>query len=237
MDDFVFLDTETTGNNLLSDRLFQICYKHNDNLRSEYFKPEVPISIKSQSITHITNKMVEDKPKFSDDPFKKEVQDLVSNHIVVAHNAIFDIAMLSHDGVDVPRFICTLKVARALDTEGVIPEYNMQYLRYYLELNVDASAHEAKDDVLVLEALFQRLYKKLIEKVGSHEEAVAVMLRMTVEPSLFSVFPFGKHKGKKIDEVVIGDRPYVQWLLDKKLENPENEDDWIFTLKHHLKIT
>jgi exodeoxyribonuclease X len=236
MDDFIFLDTETTGNNLLSDRMFQLCYKHSGVIKSEYFKPEIEISIKSQSITHVTNKMVADKPRFDGSDFKKEVQNLVDKHIVVAHNAIFDIAMLAHEGVTVPRFICTLKVARALDPDGVIPEYNLQYLRYYLDLDVKANAHEAEDDVKVLEALFGRLYKKMKEKVGSHEEAVLEMLKLTTEPSLFMLFPFGKHRGRKIDEVIIIDRPYVEWLLEKKLENPENEEDWIFTLKHHLRI-
>jgi len=236
MDEFLFLDTETTGNQLLSDRLFQICYKHNDNLISEYFKPEIPISIKSQSITHVTNKMVADMPSFSDSPLKDKVQELVDKYILVAHNAIFDVAMLSHEGITVPRFICTLKVARALDEEGVIPEYNLQYLRYYLELDVKANAHEAKDDVLVLEALFGRLYKKMVDKMGSHDQAVLQMLKISTEPSLFMLFPFGKHKGRKIDEVVINDRSYVEWLLEKKLENPTEDEDWIYTLKFHLKM-
>jgi len=236
MDDFIFLDTETTGKDLLSDRLFQLCYKHNDTLKSEYFKPEVPISIKSQSITHVTNKMVEHSPRFCDSPMNKEVQELVNKHIVVAHNAIFDVAMLSHEGITTPRFICTLKLARALDEGCTIPEYNLQYLRYYLDLNVDGNAHEAKDDVLVLEALFGRLYKKMVEKMGSHDEAVLQMLKITVDPSLFMLFPFGKHRGKKIDEVVISDRSYVEWLLEKKLENPTEDEDWIYTLKYHLKI-
>lgn len=237
MNDFIFLDTETTGNNLLSDRLFQLCYKHNNTLKSEYFKPEIPISIKSQSITHVTNKMVEHSPRFEDSPMKDEIQELLNEHIMVAHNAIFDVAMLSHEGVTTPRFICTLKVARALDEDCIIPEYNLQYLRYYLELNIEGNAHEAKDDVLVLEALFARLYKKMLEKAGSHEEAILKMLQITTDPSLFMLFPFGKHRGRKIDEVVISDRSYVEWLLEKKLENPTEEEDWIFTLKYHLKLT
>lgn len=236
MDDFVLLDTETTGNDLLTDRLFQVCYKYEDVLRSEYFKPEVPISVKSQSITHVTNKMVADRPSFSGSKFKSELQDVINKSIVVAHNAVFDIAMLTHDGVEVPRFICTLKLARYLDPEGVIPEYNLQYLRYFLELDVKAEAHDAKGDVKVLEALFHRLYKKILDQSENHEQAVEKMLKITQEPSLFKTFPFGKHKGHKIDEVVIIDRPYVEWLLERKNENPEGEEDWIFTLKHYLKI-
>ncbi len=233
----VFLDTETTGNDLLSDRLFQLCYKFDNTLRNEYFKPETQISIKSQSITHVTNEMVEDKPAFKDSTMAKEIQQLADERIIVAHNAIFDIAMLSHEGITIPRFICTLKVARALDAQNVIPEYNLQYLRYYLKLNIEGGAHEAKDDVLVLEALFARLLDKMMTLKPDREEALLEMLKISTQPSLFTQFPFGKHRGRRIEEVVISDRDYVLWLLEQKMQSPQDEEDWIFTLKHHLKIT
>jgi len=236
MDDLIFLDTETTGNDLENDRLFQVCYQHKDSLVDAYFKPSVPISIKSQSITHVTPKMVEDKEPFAGSSFKKELEQLLDSRVMVAHNAVFDIAMLNAEGVEVPRFICTLKIARALDTDGVIPEYNMQYLRYYLELNVDASAHEAKDDVLVLEALFKRLYAKMQEKFETHDKIIEEMIKISKLPSLFKVFPFGKHKGKRIDEAVAIDRSYVSWLLEQKMLNQAGDEDWIFTLKHHLGL-
>ena len=237
MDDFLFLDTETTGNDLLNDRLFQLCYKNNEIFESEYFKPPVPISIKSQSITHITNREVQEKEPFAESIMKNDVSILLKEKILVAHNAVFDIAMLVHEGVDVPRFICTLKLARALDTEAIIPEYNLQYLRYYLDLRVDAHAHDARDDVLVLEALFKRLYAKILETHPDPTAAIEEMIAISLRPSLFTMLPFGKHRGKRVEEVVIADRSYVQWLLEQKLQKPEGEEDWIFTLKYHLKVS
>lgn len=236
MDELMFLDTETTGNQLLDDRLFQVCYKIGEEIKDEYFKPPVPISIKSQSITHVTNKMVEDKGSFADSAMSKDLSLLLKSHILVAHNAVFDITMLAHEGIEVPRFICTLKLARFLDPESTIPEYNMQYLRYYLELDVKANAHEAKDDVLVLEALFKRLYKKMLETYPSHEKVVEEMLRVSLEPILYTILPFGKHKGKKIEELAQSDRSYLDWLLEQKLQSPGNEEDWIYSLKYHMKI-
>lgn len=236
MTQLVFLDTETTGNNLLSDRLFQLCYKFGDTLRSEHFKPDVEISIKSQSITHVTNEMVADKPPFQGSEMATEIQKLADEGIIIAHNAIFDVAMLAHEGITIPRFICTLKVARALDSNCIIPEYNLQYLRYYLKLNITGGAHEAKDDVLVLEALFQRLLAKMLEIYQDEEKVLLEMLKISTQPSLFYQFPFGKHRGRKIEEVVISDREYVLWLLEQKMQSPQEEEDWIYTLKHHLKI-
>lgn len=237
MKNVLFLDTETTGNDPLNDRLFQVCYKIGDRIESEYFKPPLPISIKSQSITHVTNKMVETYPPFSQSKMKDDLIELLKKNVLIAHNAVFDIAMLSHEGVETPKFICTLKLARALDTQNVIPEYNLQYLRYYLELDVNANAHEAKDDVIVLEALFTRLYTKMMNMYDDSEKVIDEMLRISLLPSLFTMFPFGKHRGKKIEEVVLFDRAYVEWLLEQKQQNgTTNEEDWIYTLKYHLKI-
>lgn len=237
MDEFLFLDTETTGNDPLNDRLFQVCFKLGSRIESGYFKPPIPISVKSQSITHVTNKMVADYPPFSNSVMKGVITELLTEKILVAHNAVFDIAMLAHEGVTTPQFICTLKVARALDTNCVIPEYNLQFLRYFLELEVNAYAHDAKDDVLVLEALFKRLFVKMMEVHKDSQKVIEEMMRISLEPSLFTMFPFGKHRGKKIEEVVMFDREYVEWLLEKKRENgTTNEEDWIYTLQYHLKI-
>lgn len=72
------------------------------------------------------------------------------------------------------------------------------------------------------------------------DEAIEEMIRISAQPFLFKIFHFGKHKGRKIDEVILVDRPYLEWLLEQKLANPSaalTEEDWIFTLKHYLKIT
>lgn len=234
MDELIFLDTETTGNDYLIDRVFQVCYAYKGEMHSQFFKPPLPISIKSQAITHVTNKMVADKEPFATSLMRTELIELLQSTILVAHNAMFDTEILFREGVQTPRSICTLKVARFLDTDGIIPEYNMQYLRYYLELDVKGDAHNAEDDVRVLQALFQWQYDQMIKIYGTHDGVISKMLEVSKQPSLFKVFMFGKHKGRKIAEVIYEDRSYVEWLLEKKMENDSVDDDWVFTLKHHL---
>jgi len=219
----IFLDTETTGNNLLSDRLVQISYSHNGKLTSEFFKPSLPISIKAQSITHITNKMIDGKPEFSRSEIKRELEGLLKDNIIIAH-----------EGLVTPKFICTLKVARHLDEDNKIPEYNLQYLRYYFELEIEARAHSAEGDVLVLEAIFKKLYDMMMETVGDHETAISKMIEISGKPSLFKIFTFGKHKGKRVEDVVKTDKSYVEWMLEQKQINEKDDEDWIFSLKHYL---
>lgn len=237
MDKLVFLDTETTGNDFFNDWLFQVCYLHKDKISSEYFKPRTPISVKAQSITHVTNKMVEDKKPFEGSLMQKDLQELLKENILVAHNAVFDIAMLVKEKIEVSKFICTLKVARFLDEEMQVPEYNLQFLRYYFELDVKADAHDAKSDVIVLKALFEYQLKKMVEIYENEDRAITEMVRISKEPFLFKVFPFGKYKGRRVEEISILDKNYLEWLLIQKTQNnKENEEDWIFTLKYHLKV-
>jgi len=235
MKELIFLDTETTGNDLSKDRLCQVCYKTSQGLKTAYFKPPLPMSVKSMSITHITNKMLEDKESFEGSVTKKELENLFKKGVLVAHNAKFDKAMLEAEGLVIPEFICTLRVARALDEKNIIPEYNLQYLRYYLDLDVSGNAHDAEGDVNVLCALFNRLQSKLKEKGLNDKEVVEKMIEISSKPSLFSMFNFGKHKDKKLEDVAREDKGYLEWLLKQKLSAESDDEDWIYTLQYYLK--
>jgi DNA polymerase III epsilon subunit-like protein len=236
MKQLLFLDTETTGNNLLTDHLFEVCYSTGGDVVQEMFKPPVPISVKAQSITHITNKMVADKPSFADSQMKKDLQTLLQSHVLVAHNAKFDIAMLAKENVETKEYICTLKVARYLDEDGVIPEYNLQYLRYHHELEIEALAHDAKSDVLVLQGVFNKLLQQMTIMTGSEESAIEKMIDVSKNPFLVKKFNFGKYKDRLVKDVYFSDKKYLEWLLVSMEQNDKDNDDWIFTLKHHLQI-
>ena len=62
----IFLDTETTGVDITKDRLVQISYKDSQGIHTEYFKAPVPMTVKSMSMTHITDKMLENKKPFAE---------------------------------------------------------------------------------------------------------------------------------------------------------------------------
>lgn len=235
MDKLIFLDTEATGNEPKTDRLCQVCYKTGAGFKVGYFKPPIPISVKAMSITHITNKMVADKPAFKDSEFAQELQKELNEGVMVAHTALFDIAMLKAEGIEVPRFIDTLRVVRELDPDNKIPEHNLQFLRYFLDLEVEGTAHEAEGDVRVLEAVFKRLFIKLRETLESDEAVIEKMIEISNRPTLFRRMIFGKYKGQLIEEIIQTDRRYLEWLLkEKESLDSETEEDWIYTLKHYL---
>lgn len=234
----IFFDTETTGN-AEHDRLCQLGIKERgvDGPRvNALYKPPLPISIESMAVHHITEKMVADKPLFTESPDYGDIKSLFEHPdtISVAHNAAFDVSMLGRERISPSRTICTYKVARALDPNDLIPKYQLQYLRYLLGIEIEAAAHDAFGDVLVLEALFERLLAKLAKQKGSEQEALEEMLAISARPMLFSTIRFGKHNGERIVDIAKNDRSYLEWLLAQKKQTPEAEVDWIYTLEHYL---
>lgn len=180
------------------------------------------------SIHHITNEMVRNKPPFKHSKTWKKLTQLFADtsNVMVAHNAMFDVAMLKREDIHPQKTICTYKMARFLDKEGQIPQYNLQYLRYYLNLNIEASPHDALGDVLVLEALFKRIHAKAVGKFGVL--AYDKMIEITSNPMLLPRMPYGKYKGMKFDEIPTD---YLEWLSGTDLD-----EDMKYTVKHYLGI-
>jgi exodeoxyribonuclease X len=223
---FIFLDTETTGTQD-DDRLCQIAFKAGPGtVVNQLFSPGKSIAIEAMAVHHITNEMVRDKPPFKDSSAYRMLRSLVSDpdNVIVAHNAKFDMVMLNREGIDPPKVICTLKLARFLDKDGVIPQYNLQYLRYYLDLRVEATAHDALGDILVLEKLFQRIHARF--KKNGVDNCVDEMIRISSSPILIARMPYGKHKNRRFDEIP---NDYLQWLRGTDLD-----EDLAHTVQHHL---
>ncbi len=236
MSKLIFFDTETTGNEQ-KDFLCQIAYKSGDEKFVGLYKPEIKIPPEASAVHHITNKMVADKPSFSESEDKEKIKSIFEDEdsVVVAHNAPFDLMIIKKEGIEPANFICTLRVARFLDKEEKIAQYKLQYLRYYLDIEIDATAHDALGDVMVLEKLFERLKNKIMsEDKVSESEAIEKMIEISGHPSLLRSFNFGKHIGKKIEDVLKTNRDYLEWLLAQKLAGDQIDEDWIYTLKHYL---
>lgn len=238
MKKIIFLDTETTGNEPKKDFLCQLAFKTDDETFNELYKPSIPIPPEASAVHHITNKMVSDKKAFTESDEYERIKKLLEspNSIMVAHNNKFDYEMLKNEDITPANTICTLRVARALDKNNVIPQYRLQFLRYYLDIDIEAEAHDALGDVLVLEKLYGRLLDKIIKEDGlSEEKAIERMIDISSRPSIMNMFNFGKYNGKTVADVARVDPGYLEWVLAQKEQtNPETEEDWIYTLKYHL---
>lgn len=234
----IFLDTETTGNEPKNDFLCQLAYKTNDETFCELYKPSIPIPPEASAVHHITNKMVADKKAFKESAEYTRIKNLLESpdSVMVAHNNKFDSEIIKNEGITPLNTICTLRIARALDKNNVIPQYRLQFLRYYLDIDIKAEAHDALGDVLVLEKLYERLLNKIMEEDSlSEEKAIDKMIDISSRPSIMNMFNFGKYNGKTLADVVRVDSGYLEWMLaQKEQNNPETEEDWIYTLKYYL---
>lgn len=232
----IFFDTETTDLDP-NRRLVQLAYKNATTgyICNEYFKPPVEISFGAMSIHHITNEMVLDRPAFQESEHYHSFAREVAEGISVAHNAPFDIEVLRNEGIAIGKYIDTLRVAKHLLQ---CERYNLQYLRYYLNLGAEGDAHDALGDITVLEALFHKLKEVAGQKFETSDSAVLIekMMELTATPPLLHQIAFGKHKGKTFQEVAATDRNYLEWLRGSELQKPieQQNQELLLTLAHHL---
>lgn len=230
MKPLIFLDVEATGVET-EDRLCSIAFKVDNNLFSEIVKPPLPVKLIAMSINNITNEMTADKLPFQETQAYRYLKSIEQTHILVSHNVQYDADMLKKEGVEFTESICTLKLAHYIDVDCKFEKHNLSYLRYYYKINVDAKAHDAAGDVLILE----QVYKKLSEGFEQSE-----LVTISSKPTLYRRFPFGKFTGQLIKDVANdtapkGGRSWMQWLLGEKVSNPqENDADWIYTLNYYL---
>lgn len=236
----IFLDAETTGKGP-EDRLCQVAFKYGGEEHEALFKPPVPIGIEAMSISHITNKMVADKEAFIGSEMQKKLADIFSKDVVlVAHNAQFDVGMLKRENLEIKNLIDTLKIAHHLDKDGVIPRYNLQYLRYFLDLEIEnVIAHNAMGDVRVLEKVFERLFQKMMAEIGDEHKVIEEMIAISSRSILMKKIPFGKYKGAKVSDIAASDPGYLSWFLNEKIKEKErgekNDENWIYTCEYYLK--
>lgn len=241
----VFLDTETTGiikdnkNQIIENGdLIQLAYRKLENWESVdgnvFVNTDTKMEIWAMATHGIYPSLLEKKSEWK---YLSDVTidwSVFAENVLIAHNAVFDVSVLEKANVACSdQVIDTLKVVKILLSEGVLeeikgdnPEYvNMQYLRYYFELfeildkdgNPEVTtAHDAFGDVVVLERVFQELFKITKQKLNiSDDEIIDLMIKMTnKEYLLIKNMAFGKYRGKSFEEVSKIDAKYLDWIID-----------------------
>jgi DNA polymerase III alpha subunit (gram-positive type) len=226
----LFLDTETTGLDA-EDRLVEVGYRIPGIVNSsQRFKAVVPVKIGAMAVNHITNSMLENMIAFEGSAMQVALRKFAEEgYVLVAHNAPFDLAMLAKEGIVFENYIDTKKMSHALDPDQEMESHRLQYLRYYYGVELpEAEAHTAEGDIAVLEAVYNCLHEKL------GKPSIEELMELSKRPVLHTKFKFGKYNGNDIASVAAVNPGYLEWLLKSKEENGQNEEDWIYTLKHYL---
>jgi len=174
----IWLDTETTG--FKEPRMVQLAYKTDKYTFESLYNPTKPIDEGAIGVHGITDDMVADKEEFNDTSDKKILQMLLDENVIVAHNAKFDLSILSIEGIMATRVICTyqccLNILNRPNTKG---NNKLQFLKNEFNLQVpeNVKAHDAMGDVIVLEQLFNYI----IDQMGDvdMEEKINKMIEVS----------------------------------------------------------
>ncbi len=233
----IYLDLETTGLEK-KDRVCAIgligVEGEQVTVMSDLVKPPKKIRPEAMAIHHITNEMVSVKPPFLESKTLKWLSEHNRiDNILVAHNIDFELTMLQKEGlVWQGAIIDTLKCTKHLIEE--CEKHSLQYLRYELGLyKSEAAAAKALDIPLVAhtvlsDALHAKLLHEYLRDMADDER----LFELTVKRALIQKFNFGKYSGRYIEEIVMRDPGYLEWMLGNMFDMDE---DLRYSVEYYLQ--
>lgn len=244
--DLVFFDLETTGLNVMRDRIVQIALikLFKDGRPSQELSmlvnPGIPMSEEAMSVHGLTPKDLANKPTFQQ--VAQKIYDFIGNADLAGYNSNrFDVPMLMEEfarvGLDFD-----VEKRRLLDAQRIFYKMEPRTLkaayRFYCNRELE-DAHDALADVRATLEVFKGQLthyegKDLLDEEGNWIEkpikndmqvihnfvndtkVVDVTQRLRMNPDGTVVFNFGKYMGQPAGEVLSKDRNYYTWILTKE---------------------
>ena len=158
---FTVVDVETPNayqNSICSIAILHVENNHITFAKEYLVNPQARFDNMNMSIHHITPEMVENEPTFPS--VWNEIKHFFTNEIAIAHNATFDLRVISKTlasyDIAVPDFsyICTLKKARRHISKEVYGSHKLNVLcdAYHIDLD---NHHDAMCDTKACKSLFE----------------------------------------------------------------------------------
>jgi DNA polymerase-3 subunit epsilon len=224
----VFFDLETTGTNIVTDRVVEISYlkvypNGNEESKTRRINPEMPISPQATEIHGITNEDVKDAPTFK--AIAKSLAAQIEGCDLAGYNSNrFDIPILAEEflrvGVDID-----LMKRKFVDVQTIFHKKEQRTLsaafKFYCDKDLD-NAHSAEADTRatyeILKAQLDR-YPDLQNNIsflseyssyGNHADFAG---RLIYNEKKQEVINFGKYKGRLVEDVFREDPGYYGWII------------------------
>jgi DNA polymerase-3 subunit epsilon len=223
-----FIDLETTGINLSTDRIIEIAIikimpDKSRVVKRKLLNPEMPIPANSSDIHGITDEMVRDAPTFKQ--VGNEVKQFLENCDLGGYNSNrFDIPLLMEEflraGMDVD-----LTDRKMIDVQHIFYSMEPRTLsaayKFYCGQEL-INAHSAEADIsATIEVLFAQVAR--YEKLGNSVESILSVIgedkivdyarRFTFDDKGIEVFNFGKFKGRSVADVLKTEPHYYDWMM------------------------
>lgn len=242
--DIVFFDIESTGLNVLKDRIIQIALIKikTDGSREELevmVNPQVPISAEAMAVHGITPDKIKDKPSFEAEA--KKIYDFIGESDLGGYNSDrFDLPMLTEElfrcGFDL-----NVEDRRTIDVQKIFYKMEPRTLKAALKVYCGKEledAHDALADVRatvdVLEGQIKK-YKEVdhvdgdgfvtktpiknnmqaIHEFISDYKVVDFTQRLRRDYKGEIVFNFGKYSNQRVKDIFRKDKNYFHWIMNK----------------------
>lgn len=252
MEKLLLLDCESTaGGQTAGCEPIQISWTitDDDDLRTFNMKPNSPVLPCSTVIHGLTQKDVEAYAPIEEvlpkvyEQFQKDIDE---NTYITAYNTSFDFELI-HSAFDVylekqfkPRKqFDVLRLARKLISVDATGNHRLDTIFYYLFpdklnylLEMRGTKHDADADVIVTEQVLFGLWEAA-EEVAGKKLTLAKVAQFANSPMLMDKWPFGKHYGEPIEEVLKTDPQYVSWFL--KQSWADEKPDLVYTIEQRSK--
>ncbi len=225
----IFFDLETTGINIVKDRIIEISFlkvhpNGKEECKTRRINPGMPIPPESTAIHGITDEDVKDCPTFKEIAKSLAVQ--IEGCDLAGYNSNrFDIPLLAEEflraGVDID-----LNKRKFVDVQTIFHKMEQRTLsaayKFYCDKSLE-NAHTAEADTIatyeVLKAQLDR-YPDLqndinyLSQYSSFNNNVDFAGRMVYNDKGEEVINFGKYKGQLVAEVLKNDPGYYSWIIN-----------------------
>ena len=222
-----FIDLETTGINISTDRIVEIAIvkvlpEGSSQIKRKLINPLMPIPSGSSEIHGITDEMVKDAPTFKE--VANEIKQFIENCDLGGYNSNrFDLPMLVEEFGRI-RMDFSMEGRKLVDVQKVFHQMEQRTLsaayKFYCEKTLEG-AHGAEADASatweVLEAQVER-YPQMGNTVESivkftGEDDIVDFARRFIKEKGIEIFNFGKHKGKPVTQVLKEEPQYYDWMM------------------------
>ena len=223
-----FFDLETTGINITKDRIVEISIlKVNPNGTEEkktwLVNPEMSIPAVVVAVHGITNEKVANEPTFKE--LAKEINSWIKDADLGGFNSNrFDIPLLAEEMLRADEDF-DMKNRQSVDVQTIFHKMEQRTLTAAFKFYCDKSledAHSAEADTMatyeVLKAQLDR-YENLendtafLADFSSRKKLADFAGFIAYDKEGDECFSFGKHKGKKVTEILEKEPGYFGWLL------------------------
>ncbi len=244
----VFFDLETTGVNILRDKIVEISYikvmpSGEEEERTLRINPGMPIPPEATAVHHITDDDVKDKPRFKD-VAKELARVFVGCDIAGFNSNRFDVPLLMQEfanaGVEIDmarhNFVDVQNIFHKMEQRTLVAAY-----KFYCGKDLD-DAHSANADTRatyeVLKAQLDR-YPSLkndvayLAEFSSMNKNADLMGRIIFNEAGKEVFNFGKYKGQEVEKVFAREPSYYSWMMQG--EFAENTKQVITRIRMRIK--